>query len=172
MFDYSTIADVIVTIDYTSRYDGVFSSAVQANLLDRVKDYAQQHGLFRLVSMRHEFPDAFYQLCNPSPGQTPATTFALERRHLPTWLDEQLPTISQPIAVWPQARPGATLDVAAMGLSIGGAAVGGWVSDGAGSSRGAVNLAGSPIRTYPITATAVDKAALADILLLVRYSIA
>lgn len=172
MFDYATLADVIVTIDYTSRYDGAFSTVVQANLLDRLKAYAQQHGLFRLVSMRHEFPDAFYQLCNPPPGQASATTFSLERRHVPAWLGAESLTISQAVAVWPQAKKGATVDAAAMGLAVEGTAVGEWASDGAGSSRGTVTISGSPVRAYPLSANTVDRAALADLVLLIRYSIA
>ena len=70
-----------------------------------------------------------------------------------------------------QSKAGQTLDASALGLEVGGSNVGGWTDDGAGSSRGVVNIAGSPIRAYTVTADAIDKTQLADIVFLVRYSI-
>ncbi len=171
MFDYATIADVIISLDYTARHDGTFGAEVEANLVDTLQDYATQNGLFRLVSLRHEFPDAFYQLCNPPAGQAPSTSFTLDKRHFPFWLETQNLIISKPVAVWPQAKAGQQLDAPSLGLTIAGANVGGWSDDGAGSSRGTVNVAGSPIRTYAATANAIDKSKLADVVMLVQYTL-
>jgi len=171
LFDYGSLADVIISLDYTARYDGVFGTAVEDNIVDALKDYGEQNGLFRLISLRHEFPDVFYQLTAPPPGQTPSTSFTLEARHFPVWLDTQKLKITKPIAVWPQAKTGEELDAAALGLKIAGSNVGGWVDDDAGSSRGTVSVAGTPIRAYTVTATEIDKTKIADLVLLVQYSI-
>lgn len=171
MFDYNSIPDVIVQLNYVAHYDSTLAQTVQSNMLDQLKAYAQTKGLFRLISLRHEFPDAFYQLLNPPAGQTPATTFMLETRHFPVWLAGRT-LQAKTVGVWPQAITGQRIAASSLGLNVGGSAVGSWTSDGEGSSRGTVMLAGSPIRAYPITVTpgALDKAKLADLWFLVSYT--
>jgi hypothetical protein len=171
MFDYASISDVIITLEYTARYDGALKTDVETNLIDMLKSYAQDKGLFRMISLREELPDAFHQLCNPPADQTPSTSFPLDNRHFPAWLATQTLKIEGPVAVWPQAKAGETLDAPALGLKVAGANVGGWADDEAGSSRGTVSVAGSPIRMYDVTASELDKTKLADLVLLVKYSI-
>ena len=90
MFDYDSLSDVIINLSYTARYDDTLSQTVETNIVDQMKAYAQAKGLFRLISLRHEFPDAYYQLMNPPMGQAPATSFTLESRHFPMWLSDQI----------------------------------------------------------------------------------
>ena len=125
------------------------------------------------MSLRHEFPTAFYQLLNPPAGQPSKTSFALESKHFPMWLSDQTLHISQPVVVWPQAVKGQTIAAAVLGLTVTDAPVGNWVADGAGSSKGTVSVSGSPIRLWSIEAVpaALDKTSLEDLLLLVRYTV-
>ncbi len=90
MFDYGSLSDVIINLSYTARYDDTLSQTVETNIVDQMKAYAQAKGLFRLISLRHEFPDAYYQFMNPPMGQAPATSFTLESRHFPMWLSDQI----------------------------------------------------------------------------------
>ena len=54
------------------------TQTVESNIVDQLKTLPQGTGLFRLVSMRHGFPVAFYQLLNPPAGEAPSTSFAVE----------------------------------------------------------------------------------------------
>jgi Salmonella virulence plasmid 28. len=171
MFDYDSISDVIIHLSYLARYDDALADAVETNIVDRLKTYAQTTGLFRLISLRHDFPTEFYQLLNPPVGQPPKTSLTLENKHFPMWLSDQALHISQPVVVWPQAVKGQTIVAAVLALKVTGSPVGNWVADGAGSSKGTVSVSGSPIRSWSIEAAAgsVDKTSLEDLLLLVRY---
>jgi Tc toxin complex TcA C-terminal TcB-binding domain/Neuraminidase-like domain/Salmonella virulence plasmid 28.1kDa A protein len=173
MFDYGTMSDVIVHLSYTARQDDALAETVESNIVGQLKAYAQQNGLFRLVSLRREFPDSFYQLLNPPANQSPTTSFALESKHFPVWLSDQTLHISQPVVMWPQAVKGQTIAFATLGLTVIGAAVGNWIPDGAGSGKGTVSVSGSPIRSWNIEAAPgeIDKASLDDLLLLVRYTV-
>jgi hypothetical protein len=85
----------------------------------------------------------FYQLCNPPAGQTPSTSFTLEARHFPVWLDAQTLKISTAVAVWPQAKAGQQVDAAALGLKIAGATVQSWTAT-ARIQRGTASVTGRP----------------------------
>ena len=41
------------------------------------KEVALVQGLFRLVSLKHDFPDAFYKLLNPRQGNNQKTEFVV-----------------------------------------------------------------------------------------------
>jgi hypothetical protein len=173
MFDYGSITDVIIHLNYTARYDDALAQTVETKIVEQMKTYAQNTGLFRLVSLRHEFPTAFFQLLNPPVGQAPKTSFTLESKHFPMWLSDRALHISPPVVVWPQAVKDQTIAVAALGLRVTGSLVGNWIADGAGSSKGTVSVSGSPMRTWNIEAAPgeIDKASLDDLLLLVRYTV-
>ncbi|MBD80524.1 MAG: hypothetical protein CL840_16525 [Crocinitomicaceae bacterium] len=64
MLDYSTIADVIIKIDYTALHNFDYETEVRRNM-----DPAY-HGE-RLYSFRNEFADQFYELANASESSTP-----------------------------------------------------------------------------------------------------
>jgi hypothetical protein len=170
MFDYGSISDVVINLSYLVRYDGTLAD--ENHILDALKDYSQQlqNGLFRLVSLRHEFPDAFAQLLNPPAGQPQQTTFTLESRHFPAWLDGMALQSAQ-VVVWPRPAKGQTIDVSALSLKIAGIQVGNWTSAG----KGTANMAGSgsPIRSWVVDAgvNGFDKAKLDDLQLLVKYAL-
>jgi hypothetical protein len=173
MFDYGSLSDVIVHLSYTARQDDALAQAVESNIVGQLKAYAQQNGLFRLVSLRHEFPNSFHQLLNPPANQSPTTSFALESKHFPVWLSDQTLHISQPIVVWLQAVNGQTIAAAELGLKVIGVPVSNWTSDGAGSEKGSASLSGSPLRSWTLDANpnALDKTTLKDLLLLIRYTV-
>ena len=54
-FDYNTISDVLITLNYTA-VDGDRQSA-ENSLAATFIDYASDPGLFKIVSLRHEFPN-------------------------------------------------------------------------------------------------------------------
>lgn len=170
MFDYGSISDVVINLSYLVRYDSTLAD--EDKIIDAVRSYSQppSGGLFRLISLRREFPDAFTQLLNPPVGQPQQTTFTLESRHFPAWLDGMAlqPTTTQ-IVVWPRPAKGRTIDVSTLSLKIAGIVVGNWGPDG----RGSANVAGSPIRSWIIDAgvNGFDKTKLDDLQLLVKYAL-
>ncbi|MBC7776100.1 MAG: hypothetical protein H7246_11755, partial [Phycisphaerae bacterium] len=64
-FDYDTISDVIFHVSYRSRYDGgLFKTTVLTGLKAKMESN-NGIGLNRLVSLKEEFPDVYYQLQLP-----------------------------------------------------------------------------------------------------------
>ncbi|KHE92194.1 MAG: hypothetical protein K8F52_01450 [Candidatus Scalindua rubra] len=80
-FNYDTIPDVIMHISYTAK-DGDRETA-ESNLSTTITTYATEHGLFRLFSLKHEFPNAFHQLLNPQDGGAQATEISVDSSHFP-----------------------------------------------------------------------------------------
>ena len=82
-FDYRTISDVILRIAYTAEADDGLRDQVDAQ--DGViMQYLQTAGLPRIVSLRHEFPDAWSKLVRSAPGTDVKLTF--DDRMLPFFL--------------------------------------------------------------------------------------
>ncbi len=74
MFDYDTISDIIINIKYTAREDaGPFKNSVTdylKNLLTNTMAPGAGDGLqlWRMFSIRHEFPNEWYNMLHPSGG--------------------------------------------------------------------------------------------------------
>ncbi|MBF2050571.1 MAG: hypothetical protein IGS54_24945 [Elainella sp. C42_A2020_010] len=70
-FDYQTISDVIIHLRYTSCEGGAtLKTAAVEHLIDYVEnasELSQREGLFRLLSLKHEFPDEWYRFLHPEP---------------------------------------------------------------------------------------------------------
>lgn len=92
-FNYDTISDVIIHISYTAKDDGNFRSTVETNIADTLTDLATETGLYRLVSLKYEFPNALAQLLNPS-GTTQVAKFELTKQHFPYFLCDKTLTWS------------------------------------------------------------------------------
>jgi hypothetical protein len=72
-FDYKTISDVILHLQYTARDGGdslrdKANQAVTAEIYSAALDLSHK-GLYRFVSMRQEFGTAWYKFLNPGSGQ-------------------------------------------------------------------------------------------------------
>ncbi|MBL7798459.1 MAG: hypothetical protein JNJ90_18330, partial [Saprospiraceae bacterium] len=62
-FDYNTISDVIIHINYTALYDSGLRTAVEASLKTELNKLPLQ---IRIVSLKQEFPDVWHQLNIPN----------------------------------------------------------------------------------------------------------
>ena len=88
-FDYSTIADVLITIDYTALY----SEAYRHQLIQKLDRFVSSDQSF---SFRNQFPDAWYDLHNPDQTSTPMkVTFETVREDFPPNLIDTDLKISQ-----------------------------------------------------------------------------
>ena len=76
-FDYSTIADVFFTIDYTALYDTNYRQQLLQTL-------GSSLSADRAFSFRHEFADAWYDLHNPDQTSIPMeATFKTRKQDFP-----------------------------------------------------------------------------------------
>jgi hypothetical protein len=84
-FDYSTIADVILHVRYTSREDaGEFrKSAVDHLLTEVLPGTVGDLPLTRLLDLRHEFPTEWYALFHPATGGPQVLELKIKKRHFP-----------------------------------------------------------------------------------------
>lgn len=179
-FDYNTISDVILHISYTAR-DGDRVTA-ENNLATAITSYASTHGLFRLFSLKHEFPNAFCQLLNAAAGADQKTEFTVEKSHFPYLFIDMNLNIAQ-TKIYLKPKKGMALDTPPA-MNINGSYAVTWVAgediEMAGSSGnkdkikgGTLNLSGTPVKKWTINAgvDGLDKAILDDILILIKYGV-
>jgi hypothetical protein len=180
-FDYSTIADVLLMIDYTALHSGDYEQEVLRSLDRSIEGE-------RLLSLRDDFEDAWFDLHNPDQTATPMTiSFATRRDDFPPNLEADSLAIRHvglrysPVSGAAPAAWATDLHTS-MNFDDGSGAVGGQ----ADPSDGEVNTANgapwtsmigrSPAGTWtlalPDTATTraiFEQDAVADVLLLVSY---
>lgn len=173
MFDYNTISDVIIHISYTAKDDGVFKIAVENQIVDTLKDFAATVGLFRLFSLKHEFPNAFHKLLNPS-GAVQTTEFDVTKQHFPYFLADEEKLISG-VTVYLKPKGKDPVDTSGLTFSVNGTNVsGGWSTPTKPNLKeGSFLLSGDPIKKWAINAgtDGLDKEKLDDILILIKYAI-
>lgn len=81
-FDYHTLADVLITIEYTALEDFAYRQQVIRELDDTVSGD-------RSFSIRHDLPDQWYSLHHPDQTDTPMVVrFETRRRDFPPNIDE------------------------------------------------------------------------------------
>lgn len=175
-FDFSTIADVLLTIEYTALH----SFDYQQEVIRRLDRTVQAD---RAFSLRQHFPDQWYDLHNPAQTSAPMT---VSLRTLPMDFPPNIEelTIAEVVLAFTRAD-GATFEIEVEQLNLtpaGGTVVAG---GGATSIDGVIStrrgtwtaLAGrSPIGTWtlklPNTPQAIDRFAheeIEDVLLLISY---
>ncbi len=75
-FDYNTISDVLFHLSYRSKYDGgTFKTNIETGLA------AKAGNLKRLIILKEEFPDAWYELTKPTPATS--VEIKLTAQHFP-----------------------------------------------------------------------------------------
>ena len=175
LFDYDTISDVIFHISYTAKDDGLFKESVQTAMKQSLIDHASTYGLFRLFSMKQEFPGEFYRLLHPA-GDEQTTMLNILPQHFPYILREQV--LERKIqltsaTVFLQPKEGKTIDTSGLTLSIKGVNAGSWTASHGDLQEAPVSLTGDPIGVWEINAgvDGLDKEVVKDIFLLLNYTI-
>ncbi|MGC1121819.1 MAG: neuraminidase-like domain-containing protein [Candidatus Methanofastidiosia archaeon] len=86
-FDYDTISDVVIHIRYSARDGGeTFKQEVEDSLKDALNEMilkAGRPGLFRLFSMKREFPSEWHHFLHPSTGEEHFMKMKLEKERFP-----------------------------------------------------------------------------------------
>ena len=176
-FDYDTISDVIIHMSYTA-LNGDHADA-ENKLGDMIEDHATTSGLYRLLSLRYDFPSSFNQLFGQAQQQT---SFAVEKMHFPYLLSGMDLVIDQ-TKIWLKPVRGLPVTVPAS-LKVNGnnsvsfsasedIALPGTTGNQDKLKGGTVSLSGSPLKTWTLDAgtSGLDKSNLDDILILIRYKI-
>ncbi len=83
-FDYDSISDVILHIDYTARENtGTFKEAVTTYIQENLNE-GIGGGWNELISLKPQFSDAFYKFLHPAPEQTNMETeFVITNKQFP-----------------------------------------------------------------------------------------
>ena len=175
-FNYDTISDVLLHISYTA-LDGDRDTA--ENLLsDLLQNFAANNGLFRLFSLRNEFPDSFNMLFNSA---NPTAEWLVNKTHFSYLLADKNLSIEQTL-VYLKPHKDCSISVPS-NMSVNGTNVSwsdgydiafGDISDEKNKIKGGkVDLSGNPDKKWTINAgiNELDKETLEDILLLVRYKV-
>jgi hypothetical protein len=90
-FDYDTISDAVLHVRYTARDGGeTLKTAVTTKLLEALRLMQVEQGkagLFRLFSLRHDFPDRWHQFLHSQPvnGESPNLTLELKSDRFPAY---------------------------------------------------------------------------------------
>ena len=82
-FDFSTIADVLITIDYTALYDDTYRSQLTARL-----NANRDRGADCVFSLTRDFPDQWYDLNNPPDPSTRSVTITLRDIDFPVGIED------------------------------------------------------------------------------------
>ena len=78
-FDFSSIVDVMLSIDYTALYDDGYRSQMTARL-----NASRDRGADRVFSLARDFPDQWYDLNNPADPATRSVTITLRDVDFPS----------------------------------------------------------------------------------------
>lgn len=126
-FDYQTITDVILHVNYTAEADEALrTQAEQANdgLDGTIMNYLTNNATGRLYSMRQEFSTELSRLMNSPTGT--AVKLRLTERHLPVFLRSRATTVTAARLLL-RTRTGQSVGTAS--FTVNGATVSGFVPD-------------------------------------------
>jgi hypothetical protein len=94
-FDFGTIADVMITIEYTS----LFNDDYQRQVIQELDPLVSAD---KAYSIRNDFPDVWYDLNNGDGTASGQISFRSERSHFPPNLDDDIKVLELLFAVIPR----------------------------------------------------------------------
>jgi hypothetical protein len=167
-FDYNTISDIILHISYIAKDGGdKFKGDVENQIISDLT----KNGLYRLLSLKHEFPNALYKLLHPT-GAAQNTDFDLGKQHFPYFLADKGLTLST-LKVYLTPKDSKSIKTTGLTLEINGSSPNNWIDSGKGIMVGPINLTGNPIRNWTIAAKtgSLNQDELDDIFILLGYGV-
>lgn len=191
-FDYDTISDVIVHVSYTAREGGeVLKAAAKGNIEDGLNELANElvstgKGLQRMFSLKTHFPNALYQLLQPTQTtDEQETSFEITKEHFPHFLRAKVLNLIDDTVVLLKLKDGST--VVATNLTFAITSPGSLTAEPTGGLDSDTSFplpykifegaTGSPIDTWTIKVTGTDLSTLFnstevdDIYLIVNYTL-
>ncbi len=112
-FDYNTISDVILTVNYTAKEGGI-KTTVETALNDQIDSIIDtfikdKTGLYRAVSLKSEFANNLHQFLNPINGGTHTTEIELTKQHFPYFLNDKTLSSNGDVKVYVKLKKGQTI---------------------------------------------------------------
>ena len=108
LFDYNSITDVIMHVQYTARQGG---GLLKNGALENINTFLNVLGSTRLFSMRHEFPNEWHRFKSQDTDDNRASLkFKLEELHYPFWSKNRIDEIEK-IEVIALTKDGAQVNV-------------------------------------------------------------
>ncbi len=92
-FDYNTISDIIITIRYTSRdttkpsFKAAVNSKIKNTIQQTIALLNNNGGLFKLLTLKNDFPDIFYQMKSDSAISTLSKELKITKTFFPYFTD-------------------------------------------------------------------------------------
>ena len=78
---------MIIHVSYTALYSEDFKTTIEEGIVEKFKEHASSKGLFRMFSLRYEFPDAFHRLLAAT--ESPQTAdIEIKSQHFPFFLSD------------------------------------------------------------------------------------
>ncbi|MEM9259373.1 MAG: hypothetical protein AAGA62_06970, partial [Bacteroidota bacterium] len=130
-FDYDTISDVVIQMDYMAREGGeTLKAAANANIqagLNKFSDQLESNetGLYRLFSLKTNLPNALYSLTLPITGQTYQQAIAeFKAEHFPNFLSARELELRDNLTVMIKFRDNVDVDPTTLDVSLAGSEAG------------------------------------------------
>lgn len=163
---------MLLHLSYRALDDDQFRDTVEQHIVDTVTGYAASTGLVRLVSLRHEFPDAYSTLVRgPQPSRPARLDLDLDHRHFPYFLTDQTLTVTKAtLLISPVGS--APVDTSGLTVTVNEVATGGWTTFGSTTLRSAdVAVSGPAVGPWTLAQThgQLDPSTVGDVLLLLTY---
>jgi hypothetical protein len=181
-FDYSSISDVIFHVSYFAKDDGLYRETIEQEIENSIADFAAaaDKGLFRMFSMRYEFPEAFHRLINNN--ATPQTVeLELLRNHFPYMFSGKDLSLKG-ARVFLKSIKDQSVTTSGLSLKLNNFTISSWSdfpNDGSVDAPyilkdGSVNMNGTPYKKWKIDAGAngLKKEEIDDIFIVMRYAVA
>ena len=173
-FNYHSIQDVVLSINYTARNGGeIFRQYVENALegsLNKMLDIlsAADTGLLRYFSLRNEFGTEAADLI--SMGNT---TITLETSYFPHIIVTRTMSLHESVELYLIPRDGESIDTSSLSMTLRGQPqTGSWSVEG-NMKKALFGISGDPLGDWPIeiTSGSIDSDLIEDIVILVRYTI-
>jgi hypothetical protein len=112
VFDYASIADAIVELSFTAADDGLLRQAVEGRVdSPGTIDARLASGMVRILSLRHDLPDAFHRVLAQDAGQGGEVEISLDRtRLLPYWVGNRQIEL-EPLDIFLEPESGHTIAI-------------------------------------------------------------
>ena len=89
-FDYGTISDVIVTLAYTAKYDGVFKGEVEGQLISEIENMVVNIGALQYINLKQHFASEYRHLLLRAPHEV---TLNIDAKVFPYYLKSKIDRI-------------------------------------------------------------------------------
>jgi hypothetical protein len=126
-FDYQTINDVVIHLSYTAQRNESLADAVErvnAGNEGAILTFLKNNSLFRAISFRQEFSNAFHRILHSPAGN--AVKIELHEKHFPIFIDTSRLKVNKALLV---LRPAAGLNIGRFTITLNGTPFSGFAPD-------------------------------------------